>query len=498
VSAHRTPAPQGRRLRVVHVAPEFAPLAKVGGLADAVAGLARAQEPGCDVTVILPAYPETRERGVVIEESPLAPLVVRLGDRSARFRPGRADAGVPRRVFLLGASGWFDHPGIYADGPQGPDPGLRFGAFCRAVLDLLPRIDLCPDVLHVHDHPAAFVPTLLRRGRRDDGFYRRTAVVLTVHNAAHQGLYDPALLDRLAIDRAGFTPGGPLEFWGRYNALKAGVLDADAVTTVSPTYAREIQGPLGFGLEGVFRERPPEGIANGIDTEVWNPARDPHLASGYSAARPGPRAGNRDALVREFDLDPARAVVGMVTRLADQKGIDLLRAGADRLLERAVSLVVLGSGDAGHRDFLAGLAASHPRRVMFQPAFDEPLAHRILGGADLFLMPSRFEPCGLTQLMAMRYGAIPVARRTGGIGDSVRDTDGDDATGFLFDDYTPEAMLGAVDRALTALADPPRRDRLLARMMAQDASWTEPARRHAEVYARAREARRNPGPSRPV
>ena len=491
-------------LRLVHVATEMAPWAKVGGLADVVAALpAELARRGHEVTVFLPGHRVLRTRA---ERLPLAPVVFPWGDgeRRVELLAFRAPEH-PARILLVDEPEAFDRAGIYTDPATGaawPDEADRHAGFVRAVLEILPRMDLRPDVLHVHDHPTALLPVMHRRGLVPDAA-PGAATVLTVHNAAYQGLTDPGLLDRSGLGREGFEAGGPLEFWGRLNPLKAGVLAADRVTTVSPRYASEIAaGPeFGCGLEGVYAGLPGgvRGIRNGLDRTVWNPAADPHLPAAYDATDPAGRAACREALAARAGLSGGRTVLGMVSRLVDQKGLDLLRAAGERLLERDVDLVVLGSGEPGHEAFLDGFAAAHPDRVHVSHAFDDPFAHLVYAGCDVFLMPSRYEPCGLSQMIALRYGAVPLARRTGGLADTLRDAGEPDGTAILFDEYSADALLAALDRALTARADVAGWDALRHRGMETELGWDEPVKAYEALYEelRPRSAERRARSARP-
>jgi len=482
--------------RVVMAASELAPYVKVGGLGEAVAALSRALTGlDCDVTAILPGYRAVFEGPWDLERQSLPSFTVPVGEQHRRVSLWRLHASdLPFRVLVLEDAPGFDRTGVYTDPATGegfPDDAERFAVFSRAVIETLQRIDLVPDVLHIHDYPTALVPRWMREAGARTAFFENTATVLTLHNVAFQGLASDALLDRLGLGREDFHPGGPLEFWGRVNLLKAGALDADALVAVSGRYAAEIRsGPeFGFGLEGVFASRADAltGIRNGIDTAVWNPAADPHLAQTYTAATLGEKRRNKEALCRRTGLaDSSAPLLGMITRLADQKGIDILRAAASRLLERRVSLVVLGSGKPEYESFLAALAHDHPGRVHHDRSFNESLAHAIQGGADFLLVPSRYEPCGLTQMVALRYGTLPIVRRTGGLAETVVDVDAepDRGTGIVFDAYTAGALLDAVDRALAVAADPVRDAEARRRAMAADVSWAPAARAYADLYRR--------------
>jgi starch synthase len=469
-----------QRLRVLYATPEAAPWAKTGGLGDVAEALPRALEAaGADVRVLVPAYPSiARElsRTTVIAE--LAPF--------ASFPAARL-LGAPGEpaLWLLDCAAFYARPGSPYQGPQGadwPDNHLRFGLLSRVAALLAggaSPLAWRPDVLHCNDWQCGLAPAYLAFAGGT-----HAASIMTLHNLAYQGLFPAAALAELALPAASFTPDG-LEFYGKLSFLKAGLRYADLLTTVSPTYAREIQGPeLGFGLDGLLRQRAADlvGILNGIDTENWNPARDPLIAARYDAARLDAKAANKAALQRAFGLPAAPDVplAAMVSRVVPQKGADLVPGAAQEIVRRGAQLVLLGTGERDLEDAWRALAARHPRHVAARIAFDERLAHLVEAGADLFLMPSRFEPCGLNQFYSMRYGTLPLARRTGGLADSVSEQ-----TGFLFDEPSAQAFGAALGRALDAWRDRAAwRARQLAGM-ARDFDWQGPARAYLAVYRRA-------------
>jgi len=473
---------------------ELAPAVKVGGLADAVQGIAGAlARRGHDVTVVLPAYSFLLDGDHSVQTLPLDRL-----DRPEE-EPGRSPRRLrrlllpefPARVLLLDDPLFRTRPGVYTDPETGieyADAPLRYLRFSRGVLDLFARIDGAPDVLHVHDYHTAILAVLLDRERGGTGIFSATRSVLTLHNLGYQGIYPPSVLDEAGVGRNEAGAGGVLAWGDDINLLKGGILAADAVTTVSPRYAKEIlSGPeYGMGLEEVLaaRESGVIGILNGIDTTAWDPARDPHLPAPFDRAHPGAKEASREALLTAagLDLPASRPLLGMVTRLVGQKGIDLVRDGADALLDLDVGLVVLGSGDAAYEEFFAGLAARFPKRVAYRSRFDDPFAHLILGGADVLLMPSHYEPCGLTQMQALRYGTVPVVRETGGLADTVEPLDGAKGTGFLFRDYSVSALLDAVAEAVTAFEDSGSWRGIMERGMACRFGWDEAALRYEDLY----------------
>ncbi len=460
--------------RVLFVTPECAPMTKTGGLGDVSAALPEAlRAAGMDVRTLLPGYEEVL--------GAMAHAQLRASVRVLGFDCRLLDAG----AFIV-----VDCPELYArdgspyqsrDGRDWDDNAVRFGAFCKvAALLGTPGSPLAwrPDLVHCNDWPAALAPVHLH-GERE-----RAATVMTVHNLAFQGLCDPALVGPLEVPASYFTPDG-LEFYGKLSFLKGGLVYADALTTVSPTYAREIQTPdFGSGLDGLLRRRRDvlTGILNGIDTQTWNPATDARIARRYDAGRLEAKAENKAALQRRLHLpvDEDLPLLGAVGRFTHQKGIDLLAAAADELVAMPAQLVVLGKGEPEHERELAAVAARHPGRVAVAIGFNEDLAHAIEAGADVFLMPSRFEPCGLNQMYSQRYGTPPVARATGGLVDTVIDG----VTGFLFESAESAALVAAARRALAAYRDPARWTRIQRAAMARDFSWGEAARRYADLYRR--------------
>jgi len=481
------------RLRVLFVTPEIAPWVKAGGLGDVAQALPAAlAQAGADVRVMVPAY---RALKAAFPGARAAGAFAAPGGALADARVLRA-AHAPFPLYLLECDAYFDRPGGPYQSPENQDWAdnhLRFGLLSRiASLAGTRGFDgWHPDLIHCNDWQGGLAPAYLAR---ESGAH--AASVMTVHNLAYQGLFAPELLPALDLPPA-LHAAETLALWGRISFLKAGLRYADALTTVSPTYAREIQGAeLGFGLEGLLRERNDvlSGILNGIDDATWNPAQDAFLAERYDATRLDRKRANTQALRAELGLaagDDA-PLCAMIARLVEQKGADLVIGIAPELLRAGAQLAVLGQGEARFEDALRALAAQHPAAIAVRIGFDEGLAHRIEAGADLFLMPSRFEPCGLNQLYSMRYGTPPVVRRTGGLADSVRDPDeasADEATGFVFDAPQAGALLAAVQRALAAFREPAAWRRLQSNGMRADFSWTASARAYLDVYRRAIAAR---------
>jgi starch synthase len=480
-------------MRILHVASEVAPYSKTGGLADVAAALPRAQERlGADVTVVSPKYRtvDTARLGLA---KWLRTVPVWLGSErvDVGIWEGRL-AGGKVRLFLVEHAPSFDRDGLYAmpGGGDFADNARRFTLLGRAALEICAHMNVWPDVVHGHDWQAG--PALVH-ARFGAGAKKIPRSVFTVHNLAYQGVFPEAVVDQLGLPRELWNPEG-FEYYGQLSLLKAGIVLADRITTVSPRYAQEIQtAEQGVGLDGLLRARADRltGILNGVDYDVWSPERDPHLARGYSHDDFSGKRACKEALQRELGL-PLRAetpLCGTVSRFAEQKGFDLIVDVLPELLkEEDVQYVVLGSGDPATEEALAGLQKKFPSRFALRTGYDDPLAHRIEAGADVYVMPSRYEPCGLNQMYSLRYGTVPVVRATGGLDDTIVDFEprSRSGTGFKFEPYTAEALGSCWRRALKTYRGSREAFTALARRgMTQDFSWTSSARRYVELYAKA-------------
>jgi starch synthase len=388
----------------------------------------------------------------------------------------------------------FDREGIYDDPATREgygDNGYRWAIFCRAVHGCLGKDGWVPDVVHAHDQQGGPLLALLRWAALPAALARRPGLVFTIHNVEYQGVEEASWMAHSGLPPALLRPLGPVEYHGRVNLLKMGILAADRVTTVSPRYADEIRSSreFGAGLESVLAgcgERL-RGILNGIDTKTWDPSLDPHLAVRYTPESFTDKAQNRHRLIESVGLRPPEnglPLLGWVGRLTSQKGVDLLLGALDVLVHDGVSMVLLGSGEGRYERALTEAARRHAGRLAVQLRFDEGLAHRIEGGADAFLMPSRYEPCGLNQMYSLRYGTVPIVREVGGLADTVRDADRDPerGNGFTFAPYHPAALLEAVRRAAAAFADPARWRTLARRGMEADFSWARSAEAYQDLY----------------
>ena len=480
-----------RPLKVLLVAAEAVPFAKVGGLADVAGSLPKAlRRLGHDARLTIPKYGTIDEAkfGLTPALGPF-PVPVGSGDLSAFVLEGTAGDDLP--AYLVANDEYFGREKIYGY----DDDGERFVFFCRAVLEMLKGLGWQPDVIHCNDWHTGIIPNWLKTILKDDPFFAPTATVFTIHNLAYQGIHEPGLLEFARVEEYGLIPHPKDEELSRVVVLMArGILFADVINTVSERYAQEILTPeYGERLDPILAQRQDRlfGILNGIDYDFWNPATDPHIAVNYDLASLDRRVENKLALQREAGLpvDAEIPLIGMVSRLADQKGFDILAEALDELMRFDLQFVLLGTGERRYHDIFAQLAEDYPDKAAVFLKFDPALARRIYAGSDMFLMPSRFEPCGLGQMIAMRYGSVPIVRNTGGLADTVEDYD--PATGrgngFVFEEYDAEALLGAVKRALDAYRRKDLWRRLMERGMRADFSWAASARKYVELYRRALE-----------
>jgi starch synthase len=474
----------GAALSVVHFVAEYFPYARSGGLAEAVRGIATFQaRHGVETLVFLPLYRIARERATNL--TPIGdPFEVALGPARdhARLFDANEEGPGPRVVFV-DHPGLFDRDGLYGAGGQDyPDNHIRFAFFVKAALTALPGLVEQPVVVHAHDWHTALAPVYLRTTLADDPWYARVATVLSVHNAGYPGLFGPEILEQIGLPPE-VNHWSRMEHYGAINCLKGGLAYSDFVATVSPTHAYELRTPAGgFGLHDSFIALGDRlvGILNGIDVDVWDPSRDPILPANFSADDlDGKKACKRDLQERtELPVREDVPVFGMTARLVQQKGFDLLLG--DGLLYRLpeVQFVFVGEGEERYRHLLAEAARHMPDRVWADFDFSEEKEHRLLAGADALLMPSLYEPCGLTQMRAQRYGALPVVRRVGGLSDTVEDQ----VTGFVFDEYSSAGLERAIRRALALFEDRAAWERHMRTAMERDFGWARSAERYLELY----------------
>ncbi len=480
-------------MKILMLASEAVPLAKTGGLADVVGALSfELARLGQEVRLVVPRYTGFEVAAAGLREAHTIPVPTREGHLDVGIEIGALGDGTVSLVCVR-YDPFFARPGLYGEAGGGYSDNLeRFAFFCRAALEACAQSDWTPDVLHAHDWQAALAVVYLKTLYQADPRWAATRSFFTIHNMGYQGLFPVSEYPATGLPWSEYTPER-LEFYGQVNLLKGGLVYADLLSTVSPTYAREIQtGEFGNGLEGVLQVRKDRlfGVTNGIDYDAWNPATDPHVPARYSADDLSGKKACKAALKREMKLPPRDVpLVGLVSRLAFQKGIDLIVDMLPKLLALDVQMVVLGSGEPSYHALLTGLSERYPDKLAVRLAFDDGLAHRIEAGADLFLMPSRYEPCGLNQLYSLRYGTVPIVRRTGGLADTVVPylpvpNAGATATGFAFETPHPEVLLSTILLALRVYRDKEEWHALMRRGMRQDFSWEHSARQYVDLYLR--------------
>ncbi len=477
-------------MEILFAASEAVPFAKTGGLADVAGSLPPALAAlGHDVSVVMPRYRQVDVAAYNLKH--VSSFFVPLGTWKERCDVFKGRMGRNVTVYFINKDIYYDRPELYRTARADyPDNAERFIFFSRAVLELCAALDLRPEIVHCNDWQTGLVPLYLKKIYGGAEPLRRTRSVFTVHNLGYQGLFWHWDMRLTGLGWDVFTPDG-IEFWGKMNLLKAGLVYADIVTTVSKTYSREIQTPeYGSGLEGVLVKRAKDlyGILNGIDYDEWDPSRDRAIPRTFSAARPAGKVACKKALLARLNLpDTGEPLIGMVTRLVDQKGLDIVTEALPEILSLGVQLVILGTGDVKYHQVLTDAAGRYQDRMRVLLQYNDGLAKNIYSGSDLFLMPSRYEPCGLGQMIALRYGTVPVVRRTGGLADTVVDCHGKTGrcTGFLFEEYSAEALVECLRRALEVYGKPKKWKLLMQAGMKQDFSWEQSAKEYVKVYRKA-------------
>jgi starch synthase len=489
-------------MHIAFAASECVPFSKTGGLADVVGALPRALAAlGHKVSVYVPRYRQTK---LTDPETVVNSITIPFDDKyrfcSVVTTGANAPAGV--RFYFVDYPPYFDRDALYG-GPAGdyPDNAERFALFSRAVLEASKVLGV-PQVFHCHDWQSALVPVMLRTLYAEDPAFREVATVFTIHNMGYQGLFPPDILPLLALPWELLTMS-KMEFFGQVNFLKGALVYSDFVTTVSRKYSQEIQtSEYGFGLEGVLRDRAATvtGILNGVDYDEWSPQTDKFIAAKYSPQDLSGKQKCKQDLLTAFGLANANSssnsgskvpVIGIASRFAAQKGFDLIAQIMDRLAREEMIMVVLGSGDKLYEEMFQRLNKQYPSKIAIKVAYDNAIAHKIEAGADMFLMPSRYEPCGLNQIYSLKYGTVPIVRATGGLDDTIDPWDArtGKGTGFKFTDYTGEALLATIKQALLAYQDPSSWQTLMRNGMARDFSWGASAREYGKIYERVRHLR---------
>jgi starch synthase len=474
-------------MKIAMIASEVSPFAKTGGLADVIGTLSVALERlGHEVNVVLPAYRCALQGKFPLQETPIK-LSVPIFDRFEDATVLRSTLGKSTAVYLIRADRYFDREFLYGTAAGDyADNAERFVFFSRAALELLRQEPV--EIVHCHDWQTALAIVYLKITGTRYPEVIPAKTVFTIHNLGFQGIFGQHDWHLLNLDAAHFTPQ-LLEFYGNINFLKGALVVADKITTVSPSYAREIMSTeQGFGLEGVLRQRAADltGILNGVDYSQWSPSTDPYIAHHFTVNSLPLKKDCKKDLRGVFGL-PDRSdtpVIGMISRLTAQKGFDLIERVFDRAMERNVQIVLLGTGESRYEEFFRAAGSRYAQRVGVRIGFDEPLAHHIEAGADLFLMPSRYEPCGLNQMFSLKYGTIPIVRAVGGLKDTVQqcDTDAETGTGFVFEPYEAQALLAAMDRGLAVFHHAKAWTALQRRAMAMDFSWERSAKQYINLY----------------
>jgi len=479
-------------MKITFAASEATPFAKTGGLADVVGALpSELVKLGHEVTVFLPFYTRVRRLLEGEGEPKYAIRSLTMPFRYYNRFVGVVDAGRRNGVqhYFIDCPELFDRKELYGPGgAEYTDNAERFGLFCRAVIEASKQLGV-PDVFHVHDWQGALIPVYLRTVYQPDPDLLGAASVLTIHNAAYQGAFPPKTTEDLLFPWDVFTMD-KLEQYDHFNFLKGGVVFSDMLTTVSKKYAEEIQTPeFGEQLEGVLHKRAADlrGILNGVDYALWDPANDGHLAAHYTPEDLEGKRACRADLLHAFGLenvDETTPVIGIVSRFAKQKGFDILAEITEEIAEREVAVVALGTHDPYYENLFRAWAFRHPGNIAVQIRYDETLAHKIEAGSDMFLMPSRYEPCGLNQIYSLKYGTVPIVRATGGLDDTIEEWDPEKGTGtgFKFSGFDATDLLAEIDRAIEAFGDKKNWTRLMRNGMARDYSWRGPAKEYVRVY----------------
>ena len=487
-----------KSMKILLLSSEVAPFAKTGGLADVAGALPKElKQLRHDVRIILPKYSQVNERHYNLRE------VIRLKDieipmGSKTYTVAFKSAFIPDtrvQVYFLEYDPFFDRDSLYlnpATGKDWKDNPERFALFSRASLVALKIFHWQPDIVHCNDWQSALVPYLINTEYASDTFFKNTKTLLSIHNLAYQGNFDPKMMESIGLSPKIFDPMGPFEFYGKFSFLKTGLIYADLLNTVSENYAKEIQsGPeLGCGMEGVLTTRSTDlfGILNGLDVDIWNPEADDLIPANFSKQDLSGKAVCKEELCKQCKLpySPDIPLIGVISRLATQKGFDLLEEIAKDLFKLDIQFILLGTGEQQYHKLFKKIAKKYPKKVSVHLTFDNKLAHRIEAGADMFLMPSRYEPCGLNQMMSMRYGTVPVVRKTGGLADTVVDVDEDPkGNGFVFTDYDAKELLDTITRAVKKYAMKAAWKKILLAGMRQDFSWKASAKKYIALYEKA-------------
>lgn len=479
----------GEERKICFAASECVPFAKTGGLADVCGSLPKAlADDGCEVKLFMPLYKRTRlyDHGFEKADS-LSDIPVKMGDSTVKFGVWKGYLQESEvEVFMIDCPRYFHRETIYTNEY---DEDERFILFQMAILETLQRLKWSPDVIHCNDWQTALIPVFLKTTYSWDKLFEDTKTLLSIHNIGYQGTFSSDSVGKANLSYTDYYEGGPLEFKGAFSFLKAGILYADIITTVSPTYAKEIQtSEYGAGLEGVLSARSDRlfGILNGIDTETWDPAVDSFIRYNYNEDTLAFKAKDKADLFKQIDRDfkPDILTIGIVSRLTAQKGFELLEPILPKLMESDLQFVLLGSGEDKYEKFFERVNYTFPKKFLAYIGYENELSHLITAGCDAMLMPSRYEPCGLNQMYALNYGTVPIVRKTGGLADTVLDNDEFSGTGngFTFELFSSDALLDAIGRAYELYQDRNEWDKVMRRGMREDFSWKRSAVKYIKLY----------------
>ena len=485
-------------LKIFFVSPEISPFAKTGGLADIASALPKEiKNAGHDIRLFMPQYTVVNDRKFVLRE------VIRLKKLDIPFGDTRIHVNIKSsflpdtkiQVYFLDYPPYFNREEFYVDPKTNrdyADNAERFALFCRSAIETLKRLHWHPDVIHCNDWQTGFIPVFLKTLYKDDDSFKNTKTLFTIHNLAYQGIFPVSKLKMTGLPDTLFTVGNTLEYYGKVSFLKAGIEYADLINTVSPTYNQEIQNDkeLGFGFQDILKRRSKSlyGILNGVDYSEWSPEVDQWIPGKYDSKSLTNKIVDKQQLLGFCNLpyDENVPCIGLISRLVDQKGLDLIVKKFDQIMEPGVQFIILGKGEEKYQEFFTAAAQKYPQQFAAFFRFDNRLAHLIEAGCDMFLMPSKFEPCGLNQLYSLRYGTIPIVRKTGGLADTVVDfsTDEQKGTGFVFEKYDADDFLTTLKLAVHTFGDKKKWKGMIRRGMKQDFSWKASSREYIKLYTK--------------
>ena len=486
-----------KKLKILFLSSEVVPFAKTGGLADVSGALPKAlKELGHEVRIIMPKYKVINDRKYVLREViRLKDIPISIGSSVKKVNVKSAFTPDPFKIqtYFIDYRPYFGKDGLYVDAATNKEYSNndeRFILFCKAVMEKLKLLFWQPDIIHCNDWQTGLVPFFLKTLYKDDAFFKKTSTLITVHNVGYQGNFSPGSFQKTNVDSTLFTPGSPVEYYGKFSFLKTGLYYADHITTVSRQYSQEIQQSreYGFGFEGIFKERNNmfTGITNGVDYSTWSPDIDAYIPAKYEYNNLSGKSVNKKALAERFGLPYKEntPVIGMISRLVNQKGFDLLEEIVKPVVKMDMQLVILGTGAPKYHALFTQLNKKYPDNIGICLKFDEELAHLIEAGSDMFLMPSKYEPCGLNQLFSLRYGTVPIVRKTGGLADTITEfnTRSGAGNGFVFEDYSSGELLDAIKRAVESYHKPKIWKKIMKNGMKQDFSWKESAKKYYKVY----------------